>query len=334
MKTQNRANSRGSAAKDKDLSCRILPAMPIRIVLSSGKANYTLETEGGEPIFRVRYPEHPDVELETRVDFSENGGAWELRESFENLQSPGDALKFLNALNCPFRVLRYAPGQIGPLPYLLSWLELKEWQKMVRFLRFMDPPAEFPFLLGFPSWGDRGSSYEEDFALYRKAFSASQTGLAQILSSASDDTFGLLKGIPSGLLIRRDMYLSRAEVDEIFSTPGSRTPGSSEWNHAQQVLKERRIAKARGTAGLKQALIAEIFTSTPLDAILATIYVDKLRGRGPRLCALRDCGVVFEMSSDSRKIYCSQAHAHLASVRQKREEARKAVKPSKLRKAS
>ena len=71
--------------------------------------------------------------------------------------------------------------------------------------------------------------------------------------------------------------------------------------------------------------------ATALDAILATVYVDKLRGLELQVCALKECNETFEKQSDHGKLYCSNYHAHLASIRRKRAEA-KERKAQQLRK--
>ena len=102
--------------------------------------------------------------------------------------------------------------------------------------------------------------------------------LAEQIWTVSEETFGWLQGFPQGLSIRRDRYLSREEMEEIFSSPGARMPNSREWYRAQSVLSRRRAERARGNQEGKQKLIAEVTAATALDAILATVYVDKLRG--------------------------------------------------------
>ena len=168
--------------------------------------------------------------------------------------------------------------------------------------------------------------------------------LAELIWKVSDDTCHFLQGMPPTLTVQRDIYLSQAEIDEVYAEhPGSRIPDSREWHYAMSSLKRRQHDKARGTPGLKPTLIAEISTGTVIDAILATIYIDKLRGRERRQCQLKGCVKEFDKTSDNGKKYCSQAHAHLASVRRKRaeerlkrEKARNTPKPAKkkLRKAS
>jgi hypothetical protein len=357
------------ATKGREIASQILPAMPVRIrLLSAERVSYTLETWGapptadapaaikaaephggaslqfwrthdsnsqlgaeeGTPVFRASYSRKDDHR--PRRSFDESWDAYTLRAAFEHLTSPKDALAFLNTLGCPFRTLRDEPSDL----WLLTWSELKEWQRMVRALRRTDPLAGW--LGGFPHLGKRGVSRDEDFLLYHKVY---EEDVSELISGASDETYQLMQGIPPQIVIRRDMYLSRADIEEIcstveksFPTPESRIPDSRGWHFTQSLFKHRKMDKARGTPELKQKLIAEIFATTPLDAILATIYVDKLRGCDLQVCALKDCDNTFE-SSDSRKMYCSQAHAHLASVRHKREEARKTQKPTKkLRKAS
>ena len=71
----------------------------------------------------------------------------------------------------------------------------------------------------------------------------------------------------------------------------------------------------------RRTLHAEIMVGSTLEAILATVYVDELRGVNYQLCALPDCPRVYEVRSKHQREYCSQACAHKASVRRKRAEA-------------
>ncbi len=341
MKKHRQANSGGRATANGTAALQILPAMPSRIrLLEAEKVKYTLETKNGEPIFRVHYSGKDDP---PRQRFDESWNAFALRAAFERLKTPEDALAFLNTLGCPFRVWRDDPDSRDR--WILPWMELEGWQMMVRTLRQIDPMEGW--LGGFPRFGAREASRKEEILLWRSAVDilghSSSRGMAmfaELVSAASDETYSLLQGVPRHIVIRRDMYLDRgdfydiyATVEKSFPTPESRVPGSRGWQFAQSLLKQRQVDKARGTPELKQNLVAEIFTATPLDAILATVYVDKLRGRDLQVCALKDCDVTFE-TSDSRKMYCSQAHAHLASVRHKREEARQAKSSTKTLKAS
>lgn len=86
----------------------------------------------------------------------------------------------------------------------------------------------------------------------------------------------------------------------------------------------------------RQKLRAEIGADSTLEAILATAYIDGLRGINYQLCALSDCSTVYEVGSKHERQYCSNYCAHKASVRRRRAEA-KALKESakqKTRKTS
>jgi hypothetical protein len=65
-------------------------------------------------------------------------------------------------------------------------------------------------------------------------------------------------------------------------------------------------------------LCAEVIVDSILEAILAAVYIDGLRGVNYRLCALPDCSEVYEVFSKHERVYCSQACAHKASVRKRR----------------
>ena len=65
-------------------------------------------------------------------------------------------------------------------------------------------------------------------------------------------------------------------------------------------------------------LCAEVFVGSILEAVLASVYIDGLRGVNYRLCAFPDCCRVYEVLSNHERAYCSQACAHKASVRKRR----------------
>jgi hypothetical protein len=68
----------------------------------------------------------------------------------------------------------------------------------------------------------------------------------------------------------------------------------------------------------RNQLVGEITVHSALEAILATLYLDGLVGVQYRLCALKDCQQVFEITSNHEREYCSQRCAHNASVRRRR----------------
>jgi hypothetical protein len=73
-----------------------------------------------------------------------------------------------------------------------------------------------------------------------------------------------------------------------------------------------------------QPLVAEITVSSALEAMLATVYVDRITDTKFQACGLRDCPEIYEVSSKHERQYCSQACAHKASVRRRRAKAKAA----------
>ncbi|HEX4004714.1 MAG TPA: hypothetical protein VHX60_00935 [Acidobacteriaceae bacterium] len=292
----------------------VLPAMPIRIHYIGVEQDYSLEGKNGECLFRVRTPK----EFTPKWDFGPPWDAYKLRDAFERLQTPDDAWRLLNVIG-PFRSKSGRSKQAN----VLTWGELKGWQDALRRLRLRDSSHWFPIL------GIRDAELKQAF--YRSDFIAESGVFAEHIWSVSDETFWWLQGFPQGLSIRRDMYLSRDEIDAIFSAPGARVPESREWYHARAVLARRRDEHARGNPDGKQRLIAEVTPATALDAILATVYVDKLRGLDLQVCALKECNATFERQSDQRKQYCTNYHAHLASVRRNRQKAKRQREPMSQR---
>lgn len=74
---------------------------------------------------------------------------------------------------------------------------------------------------------------------------------------------------------------------------------------------------------------AEVWASSVLDAMLASAYIDSLSGVRYEVCALPDCNRVYEVSSNHKREYCTQAHAHKASVRRRRAEAKRKAQEKK-----
>ena len=317
MEILSRNDSRFGVVIGKAAPEVVLPAMPIRIVYTRVEQDYSLEAKDGKHFFRMEIPK-------TYTPGWTFGSAWDaynLRESFERLRNPEDAWQWLNVVG-PFRYKRRRSNQDN----LLTWRELRGWQEILRRLRLRDSSEWFPM------FGVQTRDFKSTF--HRSEFIAELSSLSEQIWTVSEETFGWLQGFPQGLSICRDRYLSREETEEIFSSPGSRVPNSLEWHRAQAVLARRRAARARGNQEGKQKLIAEVTCATAIDAILATVYVDKLRGIEFRLCALKECNETFEHESAHGKIYCSNYHAHLASVRRKRAELKKKGKKSNKPKES
>jgi hypothetical protein len=141
---------------------------------------------------------------------------------------------------------------------------------------------------------------------------------AEQIWNVSDETFYWLQGTATGWSVQRDMYLSYEETKKIFSAPGADKPGSKASYDAQAILERRRAERAKGNAEGKQRLTTRAVPGTALDAILATIYIDKLRGIKTEVCALTECEQIFEVKSNHGQKYCCNYHAHLASVRRNR----------------
>ena len=313
MERLTRNDKRFSVVIGKKAPDLVLPAMPIQIHYKGVELDYSLEATNGEQFFRMRVPET----FTPGWHFGPGWDAYKLRESFEKLQSPEDAWYWLNVVGT-FRNKRRRSKQ----DFVLTLRELNGWQEILHRLRLRDSSEWFPML------GVQGRDFKSTFN--RFICDAGLDDFSEQVWTVSEETFGWLQGFPQSLSIGRDRYLSREETEEIFSSPGARVCDSRAWHHAQSVLKQRREQCARGNPEGKQKLIAEIIAGTALDAILATVYVDKLRGIEFQVCALKECNETFEKQSDHGKIYCSNYHAHLASVRRMRAE----VKAKKARKAN
>ncbi len=312
MEIQALSNSRFEVRIGRRAPDPVLPAMPIRILYFAVELDYTPDSEAGDS-FRVRVPE-----VSTPGWFTNSiWDPYNLREAFLQLRRE-EASDFLNVVG-QFRYKRRWSKQAE----VLTWRELEGWQKLISRLHLRHSSEWFPVL------GLRDREYRSSFNQHE--FIANLGSFAEQIWTVSDETFGWLQGFPQGLSIQRQRYLSREETERIFSSPGARIPGSRVWHYAQTVLKRQRADRAWGNKEAKQKLIAEVTPATALDAILATVLVDKLRGLELQVCALQECNATFESHLNHGKKYCKQYHAHLDNLRSRRAEA-KERKLKKLRK--
>lgn len=279
---------------------KVLPAMPIRVLYYAVERHVSMEVQGEEHVFRFRVPE----KFTPHWDFYPRD-AYNLRELFESIDSPQQAFCFLNSAG-NFRARRVTREED-----VLTWSEFRRWQSLIRRIRLREPSEGFPRLSGH-------TRECRDLFLRAEFLSKDSEEMKRQIWNASDETFYWLMGIPTGLSVQRDMYLSYEETKAIFSAPGADKRGSKAWYDAQARLARERAKRAAGNAEGKQKLFAQVLVGTALDAILATIYLDSLRGIESQACALAGCEQVFEVNSKHGKRYCSNYHAHLASVRRNR----------------
>lgn len=288
---------------------RVLPAMPIGIEYISGALDYRLKRKRGEYYFIICLP---DISRSLRYAHSFSEG-FKMRDDFEQIRTPENALKFLNQVGI-FRYTQRWPKKQS----MISWGEFKGWQEVVRRIRLRDISD------GFPSLGCHLPEFGPDYTR-RHAIKERLGDFFEQIWNVSDDTFDWLQGTPHGLEIRRVDFLSEDEANEaneIFLKAASFPAESREWKYAMTVLARKKAERVRRSREGKQTLVASISPASALDAILATVYVDKLRGLDLQACALKECNEMFERREGSGRMYCTQAHAHLASVRRKRAEVR------------
>lgn len=285
---------------------RVLPAMPIWVEHVSGALDYRLERKRGEYYFIICLPDNSRSLMYTH-SFCEG---FKMRDDFEQIKTPEDALKFLNQVGI-FRYTQRWPKRQS----MISWGEFQGWQEVVRRIRLRDITD------GFPNLGSHIAEIGPEYSK-RRAIEAGLGEFFEQIWNVSDETFDWLQGFPHGLNIQRDTSLSPEEVLQIFSGADPRGLTPREWKHATSVWLRKLDERAKGNSEGKQKLFAGIAPATALDAILATVYVDKLCGLDLQVCALKECNEMFERREGSGRMYCTQAHAHLASVRRKRAEAR------------
>ena len=76
-------------------------------------------------------------------------------------------------------------------------------------------------------------------------------------------------------------------------------------------------------------LVAYIEGQSTLEAMLAVVNIDHLKGINYRLCKRDGCDNIFEVTRPD-KVFCGHPCAHKAHIYEKREEARKAKKKAAL----
>lgn len=283
--------------------------MPIGVEYVSGALDYRLERKRGEDYFIICLPDN-SKSLAQAHSFCEG---FELRDHFEKVETPEDALKFLNRFGI-FRFTQRWPKRQS----MISWSEIQGWQEIIRRIRLRNISN------GFPHLGYHLPEFGPDYTR-RCAIKEGLGDLFEQIWKVSDETFNWLQGTPHGLEIRRVDSLSADEdrkVNDLFLKAASLPSDSREWKYAMSVVARKEAERVRRVREGKQKLVAFISPASALDAILATVYVDKLRGLDLQVCALKECTEMFERQEGHGKMYCSQAHAHLASVRRKRAEAR------------
>lgn len=70
--------------------------------------------------------------------------------------------------------------------------------------------------------------------------------------------------------------------------------------------------------GQRLPLKAFLHTRTTLEALAATVFLDRLAGARYQACRLKDCPRLFEITSRHKREYCDEDCAHKASVRRRR----------------
>lgn len=288
---------------------RVLPAMPIHIDYISGALDYRLERKRGEEYFIIRLPDLSRSVAHTHL-FCEG---FELRDDFEQIDSPEDALRFLNGVGI-FRYTQKWPKRQS----MISWRELQGWQEIIRRIRVRDIAD------GFPNLGYHLPEFGPDY-IRRQAIKEGLGDFFEQIWNVSDDTFDWLQGTPHGLEIRRSNFTSpeaAREIDDLYLKAALLPLESRECKRLMSIAARKEAGQVRRIRQGKQKLGALISPASALDSILATVYVDKLRGLDLQVCALKECNEMFERREGRPRMYCSQAHAHLASVRRMRAEAR------------
>jgi hypothetical protein len=205
-----------------------------------------------------------------------------LREAFLAADTPEAALRFLEAVGQRFRYLKDRSDIADPL---LSWNEFQLWQRLIGIV----------LVDGDLYLGSLESPEQYPYA-WREARSGDE-GLGL-------DVVGVVKELPEDL---QRIVLNVQEQ-------------TFHWLQGQPTSLQIQFEKKATDPSRRPAMFAEVTVDSVLDAILAGVYMDTREGIQYELCALKSCSKVFEVKTKHGKEYCTQAHAHEASVRRRRGE--------------
>jgi hypothetical protein len=106
---------------------RILPAMPLRIGFSPISTVVSYERGADEILFRFRKPESQTQLPKFEID------PYSIRETFENVQTPGEAFELLRLTG----IFRWGTDNFptDTARFILTWSEFQDWQRFVRRVR-------------------------------------------------------------------------------------------------------------------------------------------------------------------------------------------------------
>jgi len=230
-----------------------------------------------------------------------------LREWFEKIRYPFEALSFFRFVG------DFVHCEMRSHHEFLSWSEFRRWQDIVRWLRRRKPWD------GFLQFAHSDDEEKEELKQHPEYFQGLTTPelfpeFIDQIWRVSDSTIECLNGFPPGITVLRDTILPRKDIERIFSNPKSRIIGSSDREEAIKRFELETRRRAIGNSEGKQRLIGSIFVTCALDAILATIYLDKLQGLDTGVCGLKDCKQIFVRTSKHKRKFCCHACAHHASV--------------------
>lgn len=79
-------------------------------------------------------------------------------------------------------------------------------------------------------------------------------------------------------------------------------------------------------------LVGEAEALNTFDAILSTIFIDRLRKLRFKVCSRPDCATIYELTSRHKRKFCSYDCAHLMTVRRSRKGKKKKKKNKKEKK--
>ncbi len=125
-------------------------------------------------------------------------------------------------------------------------------------------------------------------------------------------SFRFLMGLSFADLLQWQEVLKKCQLTE----PGEWEALSKQYarlRHVAEILRAPELS-----IGLESPIRIRLFCECVRDAIMASIYLDKLAKVKSSMCGRSDCGVVFNHESRHGRKFCSADCAHLEAVRKSR----------------
>lgn len=196
------------------------------------------------------------------------------------------------------------------------------------FLEVEDPASALGFLeqTGYFLWRDEVTDAKFTDQLTWPDFQLWQKLIRRVISG------GFLMMVESELDEENGLWIAGDPVDADLKRLILATPERTfDWLRGTPSGISIDMMPHRVSEGQKTQLVHTLSIFTAVDAMLADYYLDNLNGIEYELCKQRDCHNLFVANPARGKKFCSQACAHLTSMRDSRANNPKPKKKAKKR---